>query len=84
MLGLFTDWPVDLRVFELDPSGTQLAFAGDTLPIKCTASNNNLQGLYWYRQEMRVLNNRTAKLELVEDHNDPAMRTVTLRFVILS
>ncbi|XP_067943707.1 adhesion G protein-coupled receptor A3-like isoform X3 [Watersipora subatra] len=73
------DWPVELRVFELQPSHTQLVFAGDSLPINCAASNDNLRSLSWYRQGLRVVTNNTAKIQVDTDFSDRSLRVVTLR-----
>lgn len=75
----FVEWPVDLSTFELQPSNTQLVFAGDSLPIDCKASNNNLAKIYWSRQGKRVVTNTTAKIQIEEDREDSAMIIVTLK-----
>ena len=79
---VLADWPEDLKVFEIRPSTKPLLFVGDSVPIDCVASNNDLHGIHWYRQGLKVVTNSTANIVLQEDHSDPATLTLTLRYSI--
>lgn len=81
MFFLIADWPVDLRLFEIRPAAPQLAFAGDSLPVECLVSNENLHGVYWYRQGQRVLTNSSAHIRVEESRRDPTKVNLTLRWV---
>lgn len=70
-----SDWPVDLKIFELEPGDSQLVFAGDTLPVDCKVSNDKPVTVYWMRQGLRVTNNRSAGISLL---NSEASEIVTL------
>ncbi|CAL1548560.1 unnamed protein product, partial [Lymnaea stagnalis] len=57
---LFTDHNLQLPIFEIRPSESQLVFQGDKLPFECHASalSNNMD-IAWFRGGQRVTSNKT-------------------------
>jgi len=72
------DWPVDLKVFEVQPGSPQLVFEGDSLPIQCIVSNDSppLINVYWTRQGKPVHTSPSEGI-IVDSRRDELAATTT-------
>ena len=73
-----TDWPIDIRLFELRPSINQLVFAGDRMPLDCRVSNDDIKGIYWYRNGRKVVNNTAAKITVTQNTSEQGLINLSL------
>ena len=57
---LFSDWPLELPVFELVPATNQVVFEGDKLPFRCRATHVEKEmKIDWIHEENKIVSNRS-------------------------
>lgn len=68
---LFVDHNLQLHIFEIRPSESQLVFIGDKLPFECHASvtSQDKMNISWYRGDRIVTSNKTLGIYVNTSHN---------------
>lgn len=60
------DWPIEIPLFELVPSSSQVVFEGDSLPLRCRVSGlvDEPTKVVWLRKGQEVKSNQVQGLEV--------------------
>ncbi|XP_064630086.1 adhesion G protein-coupled receptor A3-like isoform X2 [Lineus longissimus] len=80
---LHCNWPIELPLFVINPSKSQVVFQGDELPFECRASAINAKtDVVWFREGKKVETNQSAGIMVStrpSDNNKVIMNRLTLR-----
>ena len=71
------DWPLELPVFELVPSTSQVVFEGDRCPLECHVTESDVEMNVTWIHDSKVLKADRERGVLLHTHRLPDRRRVT-------
>ena len=75
----FADWPLELSLFELVPSTSQVVFEGDRFPLKCHVAESDIEmNVTWIHDSKVVRTDQERGLILRTDRLPDRTRITTL------